>query len=164
MRGTGLSDREGVECSNERYLEDFAAVVEAAGLRRFDLAGMTGGGALAVVHAARHPQQVSRLVLYGTYSRGRIVRSTTPGQREKMEVLLKLMEIGWDKDDPSFRQFYAFQYFPDGTAAQFASFNELMRRSVSGSNAVSLLRAWFLGDVRRDAPRVRCPALVLHAR
>ncbi|MFN0313450.1 MAG: LuxR C-terminal-related transcriptional regulator, partial [Burkholderiales bacterium] len=42
--------------------------------------------------------------------------------------------------------------------------NELMRRSVSGSNAVSLLRAWFLGDVRRDAPRVRCPALVLHAR
>lgn len=39
MRGCGLSDREGVEFSLERYAEDFEAVIEAAGIQRFALLG-----------------------------------------------------------------------------------------------------------------------------
>ncbi len=163
MRETGLSDRD-VECSFERYVEDLAAVVQAAEVKRFELLGMTGGGALAVAHAARHPDQVSHLVLYGTPASGRMVRSTTPQQVEETEFLLKAIELGWEHDDPSFRQAYTSGFLPDGTAEQFRSFNEFMRSATSAASAARLMRAWFMTDVRQLAPQVRCPTLVLHAR
>src|SRR5262245_61154897 len=52
MRGCGLSDREGIEFSFERYIDDLEAVVDAAGVERFALFGMVGGGATAVAYAA----------------------------------------------------------------------------------------------------------------
>jgi len=78
--------------------------------------------------------------------------------------VLKLIEMGWGKDEPAFRQFFTSQYLPDGTAEQFRSFNELMRKSATSKNAASLMRSWFSADVRTIAPRVRCPTLVLHPR
>src|SRR3979411_1813904 len=61
-RGCGLSDRDGVEFTFERYIEDLEAVVEAAGVKDFALSGLTGGGPTAIAYAARNPQRVSRLV------------------------------------------------------------------------------------------------------
>jgi len=90
------------------------------------------------------------------------VRSATPQELEETETVLKLIEMGWGKDEPAFRQFFTSQYLPDGTAEQFRSFNELMRKSASPKNAASLMRSWFSADVRTIAPRVRCPTLVLH--
>jgi pimeloyl-ACP methyl ester carboxylesterase/DNA-binding CsgD family transcriptional regulator len=164
MRGCGLSDRDGVEFSLQRYAEDFEAVVEAAGLSRFPLLGMSGGGAIAVSYAAAHPDRVSHLVLYGAYTRGRIARSTTTEEHDENETLLRLIGLGWGKEDPTFRQLFASQYLTDGTAQQLRSFNELMRASASPENAVKLMRAWYTADVRALAPQVRCPALVLHPR
>ncbi|HEX3096594.1 MAG TPA: alpha/beta fold hydrolase [Usitatibacter sp.] len=164
MRGTGLSDRDCAEFNFERYLEDFEAVVEAAGLARFDLVGLTGGGGVAVTHAARHPEQVDRMVLYASYVRGRTVRSTTPEQREETELLLKLIEIGWGQDNPLFRQLFTYQFLPDGTTEHFHAMNELMRHSASASVAARLLRGWFASEVSEAAARVRCPTLVMHAR
>ena len=76
-RGCGLSDRDDVEYSMQHLSEDLEAVVEAAGVKRFDLVGMTGGGALAVTYAVRHPEAVNRMVLYGTFAKGRYARSNT---------------------------------------------------------------------------------------
>jgi len=163
-RGTGLCDWQGVEFSFERFVEDLEAVVDAAGLERFVLFGFGGGGALAVTYAASHPERVSHLIIYGGYTRGHIVRSSTPQQLEEAETLLKLIELGWGKDEPAFRQFITSKYVPDGTAEQFRSFNELMRKSATPRNAASLMRSWFSADVRAIAPRVRCPTLVLHSR
>lgn len=59
----------------EAFVEDLAAVVDAAGLHRFALLGMSQGGATAVACAARHPKRVSHLVLCGAYARGRFVRA-----------------------------------------------------------------------------------------
>jgi len=164
MRGTGLSDRDCAEFSFDRYLEDFEAVVEAAGLSKFDLLGITGGGGVAVTHAARHPERVSRMVLYASYVRGRTVRSTTPEQREETELLLKLIEIGWGQDNPLFRQLFTYQFLPDGSTEHFQAINDLMRHSASASVAARLLRGWFASDVSEAAARVRCPTLVMHAR
>jgi pimeloyl-ACP methyl ester carboxylesterase/DNA-binding CsgD family transcriptional regulator len=164
MRGCGLSDREGVEFSLERYAEDFEAVIEAVGVQRFALLGMSGGGAIAVAYAAAHADRVSHLVLYGAYTRGRIARSTTAEEHEENETLLRLIELGWGKEDPTFRQLFASQYLTDGTAEQLRSFNELMRLSASPANAVKLMRAWYTADVRALAPQIRCPTLVLHPR
>ena len=163
MRGTGLSDRDDLEFTLTRYQEDLEAVVAAAGLKQFDLLGMTGGGALAVTHAARHPQQVRRLVLLGSYLQGRSVRSKTAEQRQETELILKLIELGWGQDNPTFRQLFTYQFVPDATSAQLQAFNELMRQSAQAGQAAALLRAWFDADLIAVAPRVRAPTLVLHA-
>ena len=162
QRGFGLSDRNGVDLSFERHIEDLEAVVDAAGLKQFVLTGMTGGGPIAVAYAARHPDRVSHLVLYGTFTRGRIARAANALELEEAHTLLKLIEIGLGRDDPSFRQFVTSQFFPDGTAEQFRSFNELVRQSASPSDAANLLRTFYTIDIREIAPKVRCPTLVLH--
>lgn len=163
-RGCGLSDRDVEDFSSERHLEDLEAVIEACGLRRFALIGMTGGSFSSVSYATRCPDRVSHLVLYGAYLRGRIARSTTPEQQEETATLLRLIELGWARDEPSFRQIYSSQTIPDATAEQFRSFNELLRKSASPANAARLLRALHADDLGELAPRVRCPTLVMHAR
>jgi DNA-binding NarL/FixJ family response regulator len=107
---------------------------------------------------------VERLVLYGTFARGRLARSTTPAKLAETELILKMMELDWGQDHPEFRQLFTYQYIPDGTAEQLRSFNELMRVSTSAANAAQYFRASFKADVRELAPKVSCPALVLHAR
>lgn len=163
-RGCGLSDRVEVNFSFEKYVEDLEAVVEAAGLEQFALFGFAGGGAIAVAYAARHQGRVRHLVLYGAFLRGRFARSTTPEQLAEEEALLRLIEIGWGKDDPSFRQLFVSQFLPDGSAEQWRSFNELMCLSASPQNATGLMRAWFASDVSAEAPLVRCPTLLIHPR
>lgn len=46
---------------------DLEAVADALKLRRFPLIGSCQGGAVVVAYAARHPERVSRLVLYDSY-------------------------------------------------------------------------------------------------
>jgi pimeloyl-ACP methyl ester carboxylesterase len=70
-RGCGLSDRN-AELSFEGWIKDIEAVVEAAGLRQFDVLATCWGGPIGVEYAARHPARVSRLVLYGAYALGRL--------------------------------------------------------------------------------------------
>ncbi len=164
MRGTGLSDRDCKEFAFPRYVQDLEAVVAASGLDSFDLMGITGGGALAVTHAANHPKQVNNLVLIGAYLRGRTVRSATAGEREETELILKLIELGWGQDNPTFRQLFTYQFLPDGTPEQLQSFDELMRKAASAKNAALQLRAWFGADLSAVAPKVAAPTLVLHAR
>ena len=85
-RGCGLSDRDVGELSVETWVGDLETVVDAAGLERFALLGVSQGAAIAVAYAARHPERVTDLVLYGGYARGRscAARST----REQEEALV----------------------------------------------------------------------------
>jgi pimeloyl-ACP methyl ester carboxylesterase len=69
-RGCGLSDRDAADLSFEAWLRDFECVIDAAGLREFDLLATCQGGPIAIEYAARHPERVKRLILYGTYARG----------------------------------------------------------------------------------------------
>jgi pimeloyl-ACP methyl ester carboxylesterase len=48
----------------ETWVADLEAVVDAAGVDRFTLLGVSQGAAIALVYAARHPERLSRLVLY----------------------------------------------------------------------------------------------------
>jgi pimeloyl-ACP methyl ester carboxylesterase/DNA-binding CsgD family transcriptional regulator len=164
MRGTGLSDRDCAEFSFARYVEDLGAVIRASGFDSYAMLGLTGGGALAVTHAVAHPKEVTQLVMAGSYLRGRSVRSTTPSAHEETELILKLVELGWGQDSPTFRQLFTYQFLPDGTPEQLQSFDELMRKSVSAKNAALQLRAWFSADLRDVAPRLKTPTLVLHSR
>src|SRR5919108_1218493 len=70
-RGCGLSDWEAADLSFEGWVRDLEAVVDAAGLSRFALVGISRGGPISIAYAARHPERVSHLVMYGALARGR---------------------------------------------------------------------------------------------
>src|SRR5687768_5131223 len=84
-RGCGLSDREPEGLSFETWLLDLETVVDAAGLDRFALLGISQGGPIAIAYAVRHPERVTHLILYGSYARGRLMRDPSPSAREEAE-------------------------------------------------------------------------------
>ena len=163
-RGCGLSDWETTDFSFDAWVRDLETVVEALGLERFPLLGVSQGGAVALAYAARHPERVSRLVLCGAYARGRAVRAVGEGEKRAAALDLDLARVGWGRDDPAFRQVFAAQFVPDGTRADWAAFDQLQRRTTSPENAVRFLSEFGQIDVRDEAQQVRCPTLILHSR
>ena len=85
-RGTGLSQRDGVEISLERWVDDLACVVDSLSLERFVLLGVSQGGAIAIKYAARHPERVSHLIIHGAYARGFLHRGNPDKQRQFVEL------------------------------------------------------------------------------
>jgi pimeloyl-ACP methyl ester carboxylesterase/DNA-binding CsgD family transcriptional regulator len=163
QRGCGLSDWS-PSTSFESWLDDLEAVVEAQGLKQFPLFGMSQGGALAIAYAARHPEKVSHLVLFGAYAKGALRRDITEQQREEAETLVKLIRLGWGRDNPAFRQVFTSQFIPDGTREQHQWFNDLERTTTSPENAAAIVEMLYQIDVSAEAERIRVPTLILHAR
>ena len=163
-RGCGLSDWEATDFTFDDWVTDLESVVEALGLERFPLLGVSQGGAVAVAYAARHPERVSALVLCSAYARGRAVRATGDDEKRAAALDLELARVGWGRDDPAFRQVFASQFQPDGTRADWAAFDQLQRRTTSPENAVRFLEQFSRIDVRDEAREVTCPTLIMHSR
>jgi pimeloyl-ACP methyl ester carboxylesterase/DNA-binding CsgD family transcriptional regulator len=163
-RGCGLSDRDVREFTFEHYVNDLEAVIDAAGLDRCTLFGHSQGGAIAVGYAARHTRRVTHLALLGTYGRGWFRRDLPPERIGELEAQLKLVEVGWGRDDPAYRTMFSTQFMPGATLEQINSMSELQRVSAPAENAVRLMRSFFDIEVTEAAGRVACPTLVLHAR
>ena len=92
-RGTGLSDRD-VEISFEAAVSDLETIVDALGLRRFALLGMSQGTAVSIAYAARHPERVSRMVLAGGYARGGAGGDTGTRRRRGSHGHPRFRELG----------------------------------------------------------------------
>lgn len=163
-RGSGLSDWHVERWDVDVWVEDLEAVVDAAGLERFPLLGVSQGAAVAVAFAVRHPERVERLVLYGSYALGRLARAESDHARLQAAVDVELARAGWGEDDASFRQVFTSQFLPDGSREDWDELNELQRRTTSAGNAVHFLETFATIDVTAEAGRVRCPTLVMHAR
>ena len=163
-RGCGLSDWDVDEIGFDAWVEALELVVDAAQARDFTLLGLSQGGPVAIAYAARHPDLVARLVLVGAYCRGRLARAETDQQREEVELDLALGRVGWEREDPSYRQVFASQFLPDGDQRLWSAFNDLQRATTSTRNVVQFLNAFARIDVTDLAPRVRCPTLILHSR
>lgn len=164
QRGCGLSDWNVEDISFEAWVEDLDTVVRAAGLRRFSLLGASQGCAIAVAYAARHPEKVSHLMLYGGYVLGKLKRELSEMEREEARTLIKLIELGWGKGTAEFRQVFTTLFIPDASLEQQHAFDELQRMSTSPENAARIVSQFDLIDVRDPAAKIRCPTLVLHAR
>ena len=162
-RGCGLSDRhfDGVP-TLDTFVGDLAAVVEAAGLDRFALLGVSGGGPTAVAYAVEHPETVSRLVLYGAYVLGRNKRG--PAEAEKSRLMIDLTRAGWGGAVPAFRQVFTSTYIPSAGEEQKRWYDELQQASSSGEMAARLWASRIDVDISETARHVTQPALVLHAR
>jgi pimeloyl-ACP methyl ester carboxylesterase len=163
QRGNGLSDWDVEDMSFEACVRDLETVVDAVGLERFALFGVSQGCAAAVAFAARHPERVSRLILYGGFARGAFRRGSRD-QREQFEAVAVLMKHGWGQENPAFRQIFTSQFIPGGTPDQVQWFNDLQRITTSPENAVRTFLTGGEVDVTDLLPQVRVPTLVLHCR
>jgi DNA-binding CsgD family transcriptional regulator len=83
---------------------------------------------------------------------------------KESRLLIDLVEIGWGRDNPAFRQVFTSLFIPEGTPEQVRWFNELERLSCSPEQAARTIAAFGQIDVSALAAGVACPTLVLHAR
>lgn len=163
-RGSGMSDWNVVDLAFERWLEDLEAVVEAARPEGpFTLLGISQGASVAIEYAVRHPERVSRLLLYGGYARGWGMRGDAEAEKRN-RAIADLTRYGWGNDNPVFRQLFTSRFIPGGTDQQIAWFNELCRRTTTPENAERFINSRGLVDVRARLAEVRVPTLVVHAR
>jgi pimeloyl-ACP methyl ester carboxylesterase len=161
-RGCGLSDWQVPDLSFEAWVRDLETVVDGLAVDRFDLLGISQGGAVAAAYTARHPGRVRRLILFGAFARGWQLRGDER-QLEAWKALTKLIRLGWGRDNPSFRQIFTTRFMPDAGAEQMEWFNELQRISSSPESAARLLGEAARIDVQGLLADVHVPTLVFHS-
>jgi len=136
--------------------------VDALGLERFPLFGISQGGAVGIAYAIRNPQRVSHLILLGCSARGAAHRPTQgPGLVATRRAIIRQ---GWGTDDPSYRELFSAQFLPDGTPEQLQWFGELERVSATAEVAEKIAVAIANADVRALLPQIKVPTLILHSR
>jgi DNA-binding SARP family transcriptional activator/pimeloyl-ACP methyl ester carboxylesterase len=164
-RGCGLSDW-AMDVSSftlDAWVHDLETVVDTLGLERFPLLGISQGAPIALTYAARHPERVSHLIVYGTCTRAMWARASQT-ERRSIAALGELIRLSWGSDQPGFRQIYDAKFLPDGPLYMWRAFDELQRRSTSAENAYQLWRAFCDLDAGEAAHSVHLPTLILHSR
>jgi class 3 adenylate cyclase len=155
-RGQGLSDR-GIY-TVEDVAADAVAVLDAVGVERASVFGVSEGGTASTMLAATYPDRVESMVLYGTYAR--ILRGDDFPEGvplEALEATWGLLERTWATPE-SLRLFAPSQ-------ADDPEFQDLWARMLRSGVTPSVLRTlgeMYVGlDVRPLLPGVRAPTLVL---
>jgi pimeloyl-ACP methyl ester carboxylesterase len=159
-RGFGLSDRGVRDYSLEARVRDLEAVVDASHVERFALYAISAGGPTGITYAVRHPEQVTRLVFYGSFAR--LINS--PEARQQWQTMLALVRTGWGSDNPAYRQFFTSLFMPDGSEVDMRWYNEMQRVSANPADAAGFIEACLDIDVRALAQQIRVPTLVVHRR
>jgi pimeloyl-ACP methyl ester carboxylesterase/DNA-binding CsgD family transcriptional regulator len=162
-RGCGMSAWNPEGLTLDQFTSDLATVIDAADPDGpVTLLGISMGAPICVAYATRHPERVSRLILYGGYARGKLPRGTS-AERE-FRAMLELARVGWGRDNPSFRQVFTSRFIPEAAPDQVQWFNDLCRKTITGEVAADLLEARAAVDVSDLLPLVRTPTLVVHPR
>ncbi|HWI43726.1 MAG TPA: alpha/beta fold hydrolase [Nocardioides sp.] len=166
-RGFGLSDWEVEDFSFRRRLADLETLVEATGLDRFALLGMSAGAPTAIAFAAANPDRVTRIAIHGGRA-GLLAPPADPADRKALaaqeEAFVAMISAGWARPESPFRRVFTTQFIPDADTRQMEWMDDLQRTSTSPGNMLAAREARKEDDVRALLPLVPHPTLVLHAR
>ncbi len=154
-RGTGLSDRNIADYSPDALLLDLEAVVGHLGLENFILFAPARSGLVAITYAARHPECVSHLILWGTYARA-AGESTSP----QLRAARTLIEEDWE----TYTETQAHVIYGWSAGEQARESAAFMRESITPQAAQGFIAAFSEIDVTGLLPQVRSPTLVLQRR
>lgn len=151
--GCGLSDRAGIDLSFDGQVAAALAVADAVGARRLRLFGASQGGQLAAAIAARYPERVEALVVYGMCASG---RDLAPAAVRTSVV--DLVRAHWGMG----LQALTSAFVTDPTAEDLAAFGQFQRTSSAADVAARLLEVYYDTDIRPLLPTIRTPTAVLH--
>jgi DNA-binding winged helix-turn-helix (wHTH) protein/pimeloyl-ACP methyl ester carboxylesterase len=162
-RANGLSDWEVEDVSFEAWVHDLETVVDAAGVDRFALMGISQGGPVAIAYAVRHPDRVSHLILFGTYARGWNHQGHPEEETEARRAVKTLMRLDWGRNNPGFSQIFTSIFMPENATPEHQRwFNDLQRMSATGENAARIMEVSDDMDVRSLLPSVAAPTIVFN--
>jgi pimeloyl-ACP methyl ester carboxylesterase/DNA-binding CsgD family transcriptional regulator len=151
--GCGLSERTSATPSPDGELDVVAAVLAAAGVERTDVVASSLGVPLMIEWAARHPEAVDRLVLYGGWARGADL-----GTPEIRDHVVGLVAGHWGLGADVLTDIFA----PDASAGTRAALSAYQREASSPVTAAALLRLCYRIDVTASLAEVSAPTLVVH--
>lgn len=155
--GVGMSDRNGppLELTLDSGIALLGAVMDEVGVERATLLGGSSGGCVAVAFAARQPDRVERLLLYGAYADG---GSIAP--RGVRDAIVAAVRSHWGLGS----RVLADVFLAEAGAAEREWFARLQRVAASAETAAALLDLVYRFDVRTELERVRAPTQVVHRR
>lgn len=154
-RGSGLSERNVTGYSLDAFILDLEAVVDRLGLESFILMGLLFSGPVAIAYAARHPEQVSHLILWGTWARG-----SDYFEAPRVQASHSLIDKDWEYYTESAAQGW-YEWSAGEEAHRAAAF---IREAVTPEELQVTLEAGRRFDVTSLLSQVRSPTLVLHRR
>jgi pimeloyl-ACP methyl ester carboxylesterase/DNA-binding CsgD family transcriptional regulator len=152
-----MSDRDvrPEELTLESEVALLGALLDELALDPVTLIGGSSGGCAAVAFAARFPERVDRLLLYGAYAHGPSI--APPPVRE---AIVATVRSHWGLGS----RVLADIFLGDADSAQLKRFAHAQRAAASAETAATLLEAIYRSDVRDDLDRVRAPTVVVHRR
>jgi pimeloyl-ACP methyl ester carboxylesterase len=151
-RGAGLSDRGIADFSMDAKLRDIEAVVDQAGLKRFALLGFGHIGSAAIAYAARHPDQVSHLILWHSYARSSDVTNLS-----RIDAARSLIER--DFNVYAEMEGYRVSQWAGGDIAHW--YADYVRASVKPDDLSAAYASLGAIDVSEMLPNIQTPTLVI---
>lgn len=164
-RGIGLSERAISRFTIDAWVEDLEAVVDALGVPTVALVAFSHAAAVAICFAARHPERVSRLAIYGGCARGLMRRTEDEKALNAARAMIQTAEAAWGEYGAlgaSFRSSYYLRWRPQITREQLKEFDAVALDRMGKVGFPYTVAAHDL-DVSAEARTVACPTLVFHA-
>jgi class 3 adenylate cyclase/pimeloyl-ACP methyl ester carboxylesterase len=152
-RGTGLSDRVAHLPHMDERMDDLRAVMDAVGMERASLLGISEGGSLAALFTASHPERIQSLVLLGSFAQFRRLATD-----EAFDRLIKYMDEAWG----SGKILRAFAPSKADDVALQRWWGKFERLGASPSAAIALMRMNREIDISGILHSIRVPTLVIH--
>src|SRR6476661_2145090 len=148
-RGVGLSDRISEPATLEQRMDDLRAVMDAEGIERAALIGISEGASMSAFFAATYPDRVSSLVLWA-------VGTGPPVSEEVRAALLQWVQDNWGSGQV---MSVLLRVESDTDIGRLA---KLERFSMSPRMARALMEMNFDNDLRGVLPVISAPTLVVH--
>ncbi|MDH5354717.1 MAG: alpha/beta hydrolase [Gammaproteobacteria bacterium] len=153
-RGTGMSDPVHPLPDFDTRMDDVGAVMDAVGIDKAYVMGISEGGSLAALFAAVHPDRCLGLILYGAFANFTSWYKT----HEELLGLFDYIESSWGsgeslsqfspsvQNDPEFKEWWG----------------KFERRGASPGAAISLMSMNSEIDISNILPGIKSPSLVIH--
>lgn len=151
--GCGESDRDREEFTIKAELFDLETVIMHLGLEKFSLFGSSQAGPVAIAYTAENPEKVSRLVLYGTYAKGKDV-----APEDVQSALPNLVRASWGIGSRTLAEIFV----PKADKEHLESLAKLQRKSTTPEMAAKLMEMGYGFDVSDKLSEIKTPTLILH--
>jgi pimeloyl-ACP methyl ester carboxylesterase/DNA-binding CsgD family transcriptional regulator len=155
--GVGLSDRDAraQDATLDSEVELLGAMLDALGCERATLMGGSSGGCTAIAFAARFPERVERLLLYGTFADGAAI-----ARSEVREAIVAAVRSHWGLGS----RLLADVFLGDAGGEEREQFAQAQREACDAETAAALLEQVYRTDVRGQLAAVGAPTVVVHRR
>lgn len=151
--GCGQSDRARTAFTLEAELLDLEGLISHLSLEKFSLLGSSMAGPVAIEYTLRHPENVTHLILYGSYADGK-----TLAPDKVKSALVSLVKASWGLGSKTLADIF----LPGANTEELQSLAKYQRESSTPEIAAKILELSYSVDVTRLLPNIKIPTLILH--